>query len=547
MSYYLGVDVGTGSARVGLFNTEGCLIAHHTEPIQTWKPSANHVEQSSEDIWDAICRCSKAICAQSPHASKQIAGIGFDATCSLVLIDSAGSPVTVDPDGDANKNIIVWMDHRALEETVVLNVLSDEFSVFNYVGGKISPEMQLPKLLWLKKHLPESWDRTAHFFDLPDYLTFRATGELTRSLCSLTCKWTYLAHKAQKGDCGWQADFLKAAGLPDLTEERYARIGQEVQPMGKAIGSGLSAGAAKELGLAVGTMVGVSVIDAHAGGIGMLGMAEGKQAPDFNRRLALIGGTSSCHMAVSSEKRVINGVWGPYYSAMVPGKWLNEGGQSATGALVDHIIFNHGASDTALKAARAVGVNLYEYLNQILDAISAQSDIDELTKSIHVCPYFHGNRSPRADPNLLGMVSGLKLSATVEDLALLYLATVQSIAYGTKHIIESMNDSGYEIDTLVCCGGGTKNRVFMQQHANATGCRLLTPKEPESVLLGAAMLGAVAAGDYENIEAAMVTMSEPGKIIKSQKSTENYHKAKYKVFQRLYDDQIAYLSAMSSY
>ncbi|MEC7487663.1 MAG: FGGY-family carbohydrate kinase, partial [Verrucomicrobiota bacterium] len=270
-------------------------------------------------------------------------------------------------------------------------------------------------------------------------------------------------------------------------------------------------------------------------------------APDFNRRLALIGGTSSCHMAVSSEKRVINGVWGPYYSAMVPGKWLNEGGQSATGALVDHIIFNHGASDMAQKAARAAGVSLYEYLNQILDAISTESDMDELTKSIHVCPYFHGNRSPRADPNLLGMVSGLKLSATVEDLALLYLATVQSIAYGTKHIIESMNLSGYEIDTLVCCGGGTKNRVFMQQHANATGCRLLTPKEPESVLLGAAMLGAVAAGDYENIETAMVTMSEPGKIINLQKSTKNYHKAKYKVFQRLYDDQIAYLSAMSSY
>ena len=545
MDYFLGIDVGTGSARVGLFNAEGLLVAHHSHPIEIWKPRDNFVEQSSDNIWEAICHCCKLVLEKSEVDTSSIRGIGFDATCSLVLIDAKGDAVSIDLEGDDKRNVIVWMDHRAISETTRLNALSENYSVFDFVGGRISPEMQIPKLVWIKNNLPNSWKRTAHFLDLPDYLTFRATGNLTRSLCSLACKWTYLSHESKSNDLGWQSDFLNAANLGELVDEDYIRIGQTVRPMGEPVGDGLSALAAKELGLKVGTKVGVSIIDAHAGGIGMLGMAETDQCPDWNRRLALIGGTSSCHMAVASEQRDIFGVWGPYYSAMVPGMWLNEGGQSATGALVDHIIFNHGASEAAITAADSKSISLYTYLNQTLEAMSGEGSIDELSKALHVCPYFHGNRSPRADPNLIGMVSGLKLSATIEDLAILYLATVQAIAYGTQHIIESMNASGYEIDTLVCCGGGTKNKVFMQQHANATGCRLLIPQEPESVLLGAAMLGAVAAGTVDSIEQAMSLMSKPGIIIEPQKDTVRFHGAKYKVFQRLYDDQIAYQSMMT--
>ena len=65
--------------------------------------------------------------------------------------------------------------------------------MLRYVGGIISPEMEMPKLLWLKKHLPPTFDAAGHFFDLADFLTFRATGASPRSICTVTCKWTYLA------------------------------------------------------------------------------------------------------------------------------------------------------------------------------------------------------------------------------------------------------------------------------------------------------------------------------------------------------------------
>ncbi len=543
-SYFLGVDVGTGSARAGLFDQSGTLMTHHTVAIQMWHPQADFVEQSSENIWQAIRQCVHSVMQDSGVAAAAVRGIGFDATCSLVAVDAAGKPVTVSPDGNDEQNVIVWMDHRALEGTEAINRAGD-YPVYEYVGGKISPEMETPKLLWLKKHLPHSWQRAAHFFDLPDYLTYRATGALTRSLCSTTCKWTYLAHEAKDGTGGWHEDFFKAIGLEDLVEEKFQRLGTDVQPMGQPVGEGLSRQAAEELGLLPGTAVGVSIIDAHAGGVGMIGLSEGGDEPDLNRRLALIGGTSSCHMAVAPEARPIPGVWGPYYSAMVPGLWLNEGGQSATGALVDHMIFNHAAYPEALKAAEAAEVSIYQYLNEQLVRLAQAGPLHELTRDLHVCPYFHGNRSPRADPELRGMISGLRLSATLDDLCRLYLATVQAIAYGTRHIIEEMNRAGYEIDTIVCCGGGTKNSVFLQQHADITGCRLILPKEPEAVLLGAAMLGAVAAGQHPSISSAMAAMSCPGQVMEPELTTQAWHQAKYRIFHKLYEDQMSYRTLMN--
>jgi len=162
-----------------------------------------------------------------------------------------------------------------------------------------------------------------------------------------------------------------------------------------------------------------------------------------------------------------------------------------------------------------------------------------------VLPYFHGNRSPRADPTLRGAVSGLKLSNTADDLAVSYLATIQAIAYGTRHILETLNAQGYRIDTILACGGGTKNPVFLREHADATGCRIVLPREPEAVLLGSAMLAAVAAGDQSSVLAAMTALAGAGDVIEpAGGAVRDYHDAKYRVFQRMFEDQMAYRQLM---
>jgi FGGY-family pentulose kinase len=515
-----------------------------------WKPAPDHVEQSSEDIWRACCRATRAALRESGLKASAIKGIGFDATCSLVALDREDEPVSVSITGKTEQNVIVWMDHRAIPQAERIN--QGDHAVLKYVGGVISPEMQTPKLLWLKENLPATWKRTARFLDLPDFLVYRATGNDTRSLCTTVCKWTYLGQRGPDG-AGWDADYFTSIGLGDLASDGFRRIGTTIRPMGEPVGFGLTPEAAKDLGLETGVAVGVSIIDAHAGGLGLLGATIKGEAPTpkaLNQRLALIGGTSSCHMAVSPKPRFIAGIWGPYFSAMIPDLWLTEGGQSATGALIDHVIFSHAAAAPLQAEARRAGRTIYELLNDRLAVLAKAGRVPHpaaLTAGLHVQPDFHGNRSPRANPTLTGAISGLTLSATADDLALQYLAAIQAVAYGTRHILEEMNRKGYAIDTLLACGGGTKNPVFLREHADITGCRLVLPKEPEAVLLGSAVLGAVAAGAYESVLEAMAAMSAAGRVIAPTKGpVARFHDAKYKVFHRLHQDAMAYRRIMSS-
>ena len=114
-------------------------------------------------------------------ASPLIKGIGFDATCSLVAVDDSGDPVTISPTHDDDRNVVLWQDHRAIKEAEEIN--AGKHPVLGCVGGVMSPEMEPPKLLWLRKNLyDECWKRAGHFFDLADYLTYRATGSTVRSV-----------------------------------------------------------------------------------------------------------------------------------------------------------------------------------------------------------------------------------------------------------------------------------------------------------------------------------------------------------------------------
>ncbi|HVJ19319.1 MAG TPA: FGGY-family carbohydrate kinase [Polyangiaceae bacterium] len=547
---YLGIDVGTGSARAGLFDKTGKRLGLGVEPIELYYPEEDFVEQSSENIFRACGTAVRAALAQAGIPAESVRGIGFDATCSLVALGADDRPVTVSPTGRDEQNIVVWMDHRAIRQAERINATRNE--VLRYVGGTISPEMEVPKLLWLKEKLPQAFARTARYFDLPDFLVYRATGNDVRSHCTTVCKWTYLGHE-DEGRGRWSKTFFEQVGLGELLADGAKKIGSTVRPLGELAGT-LTPSAAAELGLVPGIPVGVSIIDAHAGGIGLLGVDLGSTGADaLERRLALIGGTSSCHMAVSREPLFIPGVWGPYYSAMLPGLWLSEGGQSATGALIDHTIQSHARHAELEALAKERGVSVYALLNERLDALFAELALREpgafpalLTRDLHVLPDHHGNRSPRADPTLRGMISGLKLSASIDSLALAYYATIQAIAHGTRHIVEVLNNNGYSIETLVACGGDCKNPVFVREHADATGCRLLLPEEPEAVLLGSAILGAVAAKSHSSVLEAMTAMSRPARVVEpGGGEVARYHEARQRVFQRLYQDQMAYRALMT--
>lgn len=542
--YYLGLDVGTGSARAGIFSATGVLLASSVKAIKMFRPAPDFAEHSSSDIWQAICSVTRQTLEQGGVGPEQIGGIGIDATCSLVAIKTDGAPVSLSPSGEAAQNVIVWLDHRAVSQAETIN--KTKHALLRFTGDSISPEMQLPKLLWLKENLPEQFSETDYFFDLPDWLVHRATGSFTRSLCSATCKWTYQGNAGTAGE-GWDAEFLTSIGLGALKAEKFEKIGNHFAEPSEPVGEGLSEKAAAELGLIAGTPVGASMIDAYAGALGTFNVSGGELVS--LQRMALISGTSACHISMTNEAAFVPGVWGPYFSVLKPGFWANEAGQSSAGALIDRVIDGHSAASGLRTKAAAAGKSIFEMLDDLLvDMAGSMGATHFLGTELHVQPDFHGNRAPLADPFRRGAIVGLTMDVGERDLARQYLAVLQALAYGTRQILDTLKQKGVTIDTLVVSGGLARNLLYLREHADATGCNILVPEQDEPVLLGSAMLGAVAGGGFETLEIAMNKMSGAGKLIRPrEQAVGEFHDAKFAVFERMQADFVHYRDVMTPF
>ncbi len=486
------VDVGTTSARAGVFNASGKLLARNEYPILINRSGPNVAEHDSQDIWRAVCAAVRDVTDACGGQPSQIAGIGFDATCSLVIRDGGHRQLTVSQGGDPRWDTIVWLDHRALKEADECTATGHQ--VLAQAGGAMSPEMQIPKLMWLKRRLPDTWQSMGLAMDLADFLTWKSTGSTARSQGTLACKWTFQPHDGQ----GWQREFLDAVGLDDLIEK--AGLPEIATPVASAIGN-LSPQAAEELGLTTGCTVTSGLIDAYGGALGVLGAFAG-QPETLDSHMALIAGTSSCVMTLSPQMRFTKGVWGPYLGVAVPGMWMNEGGQSATGALLDHIIRVHAAGREPSAAMHAKIIARIRELQH--------EEGNHLAHRLHVLPDFHGNRSPLADPHALGVVSGLTIDSTFDGLCRLYWRTAVSIALGVRHILETLNQSGHAIATLHVTGGHVHNALLMDLYADATGCTVSVPASEDATLLGTAMAAATGAGLFKDLPEACAAMQQGG-------------------------------------
>ena len=524
---FIGIDVGSASVRAGIFDLTGQRLAFAVRDIQQFHPRALFVEQSSADIWARCCEAVREALTVAKIDPVRVGGIGIDATCSLVAVGAAGKPISVAENGAADHDIILWMDHRAGDEAAAINATGDE--ALAYVGGEVGIEMELPKVLWLKRHFPERYQAAWRFFDLADYLVWRATGADVASVCTLTCKWNYLAHENR-----FSQTLLDAVGLADVLE----KIPPKVLPLGSKAGT-LSPEAAKAMGFSAESaqkiVVASGIIDAHAGGLALV-----STAPQGS--LAIIVGTSNCHMAVSEKPLMVPGIWGPYFGAMLPDFWLNEGGQSAAGALLDWTLKQSDAWPLLESTARTEKRNIYGVLNEWLADLETREKWP--TRHLHVLPDHHGNRSPRANPHARGLITGLTLEQGKDALARLYLATLQAIAYGTRHIIESLNASGHQIERIIMCGGGTKNPYWLRENADATGCAIHLVTEEDAVTLGAALLGAVAYKSFASLPEAAAKMVRPAPQINARAEAKAFHDAKYAIYLELYPTMERHRTAM---
>ncbi|KAJ5929689.1 sugar kinase [Penicillium verhagenii] len=558
LDHFIGIDVGTGSARACIIDAKGDIVGLATENIGLWQPEHGYYEQSTADIWRCICTAVQRAISQHNISPETVRGIGFDATCSLsVFNNETGEPISVTGPGfDSDRNVILWLDHRPVEEAAKINATNH--NLLRYVGGKMSIEMEIPKVLWLKNNMPKELFDKCKFFDLADALTHIATGNEKRSFCSVVCKQGYVPVGVDGSVKGWQEDFLNDIGLGDLTTDNFKRMGGVDGVNGDYLSAGELVGylcekAATELGLPAGIAIGSGVIDAYAGWIGTVGAKVNLGSDQLNdevakndlsqafSRLAAVAGTSTCHLAMSPDPVFVDGVWGPYRDTILPGYWMAEGGQSATGELLKYVIETHPAFNQATSIAESYHTNIYEYLNEHLkEMVQDQQAPSVAWLGRHFFFYgdLWGNRSPIADPDMTGSIFGLTSDKTVDGLAIYYYATLEFIALQTKQIVDTMNNAGHSITSIFMSGSQCQNDILVNLIASACNMPVVIPRYIHAAVChGAAMLGAKAAssdqdGKTESLWVIMDRMSKPGKKVMPTDNAKEKAllEAKYKVF-----------------
>lgn len=482
--YLLGIDIGTQSLRAAIFDFSGKALSFSSKSYETFYPQVSWAEQNPLEWWECAKICVRESLKKSNVSPSEIAGISLDTfSCTVLPVDNNGTPL---------HNALIWMDIRAVKEAE--EIASTGHRYLKYSGDWLSPEWMLPKALWFKRNMPEIYNKADKFIECTDWLTFKLTGKWTICMNHIASKWNYV-----KSEGGFPTDLLKQFGLDDLVD----KWPEDIKALGDFVG-GLTKEASEELDLIEGIPVAQGGIDAHLGMLGLGAVESGD--------MALIMGSSTCHMALSPIPVFGSGVWGPFDEAIIPNNWVLEGGQTSTGSIIKWFKDNFAYKQEL--EAKEKGMNVYSYMDEKASKIKPGSE------GLVLLDYWQGNRSPLRDPKAKGTIWGLSLKHNAEHIL---RAIYEGTAYGTRLIIDALKERDFSVKKIYAGGGGAQSRLWLQIHADVCQTPIYLTKETESMALGAAMCAAIGAGIYKDFsEASAKMVSVETEILPNESNKEIY-------------------------
>ncbi|BFH12416.1 ribulokinase [Paenibacillus melissococcoides] len=497
--YVVGIDFGTLSARTILVHAATGEIRsvaemeyphgvmEHTLPDGVTRLGPDWALQHPLDYIECASKTLAEIFATTGVEPQQIIGVGTDFTeCTMLPVKSDGTPLCV---LDAYKShphayVKLWKHHAAAEEANRLNTIAKARgeSFLDYYGGKLSSEWMFPKIWQILNEAPEIYEAADRFMELADWITLQLTGEEKRNSC--TAGYKAIWHKQH----GYPSKAFFKALDPRLEHVVDDKMSRTIFPVGTKAGA-ITEDSATWTGLAPGTAVAVGIGDAHSAVIGC-----GITTPDI---LLMVMGTSGCDMLVSEMAVKVPGISGLCEDGIVPGYYGYEAGQSCLG---DHFSWfaNHCVPERLEREARAANKKALELLNE------KAAQIKPGASGLLALDWWNGNRSVLVDADLTGSMFGMTTATTAEEM---YKALVEAVAFGKRMIIENFVRHGVPIRKIVATGGiAEKSPFIMQTFADIIGMPIHVAATQQGTAMGAAMLGAVAAGSqhggYDSIQQA---------------------------------------------
>jgi len=518
--YSIGLDFGTLSGRAVLVNLETgqeaatSVLEYPHAVMDSSLPCGKKLDvdwalQHPQDYLDVIKSTIPDVLKQANVSADDVVGVGIDFTaCTVLPTYSDGTPLCfIDKyKSEPHSYVKLWKHHAAQKYADRLNEIASERGeeFLKLYGGKISSEWLVPKVWQIAEEAPEIYDEMDRFIEAADWIVWQLTGNETRNSC--TAGYKALWHK-QKGFPS--NEFFKALHpkLENLVEEKLLR---NILPLGSKAGE-INEYAASLTGLKAGTPVAVGNVDAHVA-VPAVGITdEGK--------MLMIMGTSTCHMLLGRDEKIVPGMCGVVEDGIMPGYMGYEAGQSCVGDHFDWFVKNC-VPESYMREAESLNINIHKLLREKAKKFAPGES------GLVALDWWNGNRSVLVDADLSGIIAGMTLLTKPEEI---YRALIEATAYGTRIIIETFNKHGLKIDELFACGGiAQKDELMMQIYADVTNRTIKISASKQTPALGSAMFGAVVGGYFRDLKSAAKVMAKLGSRVYTP-IAENV-----KIYNRLY-------------
>jgi xylulokinase len=507
MAYYLGLDIGTSGTKALLITAEGKPVASDTQEYPLYTPRPLWAEQRPEDWWKAVQTVSKNVLAKAGIRGEEIAGIG--------LSGQMHGSVFLDKDNNVLRPALLWCDQRTQAECDWITAQVGQENLVKYISNPVLTGFTAPKIVWLRNHEREIYDKVVKVLLPKDYIRFKLTGVHATEVSDAS--GTALLDVANRR---WSQEVLDAAGIPRSFMPECA---ESIEITGQ-----VHAEAAALTGLAIGTPVAGGGGDQAAGAVGS-GIVE-------TGVVSSTVGTSGVVFAYSDTPATDPKLRVHTFCHAVPGKWHTMGVVLSAGGslrwLRDTFFQPEGV------VGRTIGEDPYNLMAEGARHVPAGSE------GLIFLPYLTGERTPYPDANARGTFFGITLRHGRQHFA---RSVFEGVAYALNDTFQIFEEIGVPITQVRASGGGAKSPVWRQIHADVTGHPHVTLSVDEGPALGAALLAAVGTGAYATVaeacHAAIQTVAETQPNAEAHAAYQKY----YDVYQALYPalkEQFAAVSAV---
>ncbi len=495
MGVFLGIDVGTSGTKTLAINETGKILADATQNYPCHYPKPGWSEQDPDDWWKATVATVKQVVRRARLKPADVKAIG--------LSGQMHGSVFLDQNQRVIRKALLWNDQRTAEDCrQIEDRAGGRARLIQMVANPALTGFTAPKILWLRNHEPKHYDRLRHVLLPKDEIRRRLTGELATEVSDAS--GMLLLDVRQRT---WSKELLSKL---DLDPALLATCYESEEVTGR-----LTRSVAGSLGLSTACVVVGGAGDCAAGAVGNGIVSQGVLSTSI--------GTSGVMFVHSDEVQVDPQGRVHTFCHAVHGRWHMMGVSLSSGGSLQW--FKNALCEGAIAQAKKQRVDPYEVLADEAANVPAGAE------GLFFLPYLSGERTPHADPLARGCFVGLSLA---HRRAHLTRAIMEGATYALRDSLAIIRSLGVPVKQIRASGGGSRSPLWRQIQADVFGQKVVTLNAEEGPAFGVALLAAVGAGAYKNIQEACRATIRVVDETSPRRAAQRFYDRAFPVYQQLY-------------